>query len=100
MAIDSITSDHSSVEGMSYSGDCLWCPVRPHGLADLLDFAHAGLKDLVIEIVGDVVQLIVLRSHDARVLEVQILFGEAVVRHDWRPLVTAQCAYDGIVGGC
>lgn len=37
MAIGSITSDHSSVEGMSYSGDCLWCPVRPHGVASTGD---------------------------------------------------------------
>jgi len=39
MVIDSITSDHSSVEGMSYSGDCLWCPVRPHGVASTGDQA-------------------------------------------------------------
>lgn len=39
MVIDSITSDHSSVEGMSYSGDCLEYLVRPHDLASTGDQA-------------------------------------------------------------
>ena len=47
MAIDSITSDHSSVEGMSYSGDCLLCPVRLHGAASTGDQALCSADAMV-----------------------------------------------------
>jgi hypothetical protein len=42
--------------------------LRPHGLADLLHLAQAGLKYLVITVIDDIIQVIVLRRYDARML--------------------------------
>ena len=45
--------------------------LSPHRLAYLLDFAQTSLKDFVVVVIDDVVQVLILRSNDARELTVE-----------------------------
>ena len=56
--------------------------LRFHRLANLLDFAQASLEDVIIIVIHDVVQVLVIRSNDARILPVQVVLRHAVVGHD------------------
>ena len=45
--------------------------LRSHRLAYLLDLAQASLEDFVVVVVDDVVQVLILKSNDARELTVE-----------------------------
>ena len=46
--------------------------LRLHRLANLLDFAHASLEDVVFIIVHDVVQVLILRNNGTWELAVEL----------------------------
>ena len=66
----------------------------PHGLANSLRLAHTCLEDFVVDVVGDVIQLVIPWSRDAPVFAVEVVLRETGVGHDWLPLRPVQCAHN------